>query len=81
MDTDPNHQMDFMAQTEHHCCAATLLMVILGGVKIYLDQRLELKQRNVIISALLKEKKYCLCIKRGFDLNLPPLELQHPFFQ
>lgn len=59
-----------MAQIEHHCCTATLLVVILSGVKIYLDQRLQLKgKKSVVISLLLKEKKFCYYIKGRFALT------------
>lgn len=39
--------MDFMAQFEHHCCAAALFMEISGGAEIYLDERLELSWENM----------------------------------
>lgn len=49
-----------MAQIEHHCCAAALVMVIRGGAEVYLDESLELnfkfKRRDYI--SVPKMQKY-----------------------
>lgn len=46
-DTNPNNEMDVIAQIKHHCCAAAFFMVIFGGAEIYLDEGLELSWDNM----------------------------------
>lgn len=46
-DTDPNQEVDFIAQVEHHCCTAALVMVIPRGAEVYLDERLQLSRKKV----------------------------------
>lgn len=49
-----------MAQIEHHCCAATLVMKILGGAEVNLDERLELNEGKLLL--------YFCCSKNTFAI-------------
>lgn len=44
--TNPNQQVDLTGSGEHQCCAGAIVVALGGGVKVYFDERLELKEET-----------------------------------
>ena len=72
--------MDFRTQIEHDCCAATVVMVILGGAEVDLDERLELNEGKLWLYFCCSLKYIWYCMERRLH-NLRLSKLPHLFFQ